>query len=354
MNRLLVIICVSSALYIAGAKAQVRKAAPNTTTPNEPALKALTEAERALDFKSIVANQPDFVADELFFYGEGFGGFSAKRRVARKGNRYFVDTGYVKVISEPGKEIRLNDKDRTFEEAPIGSEFVLGNGHPIDPQILASQNGATFTALGTQTIYGRKCIKIEAKIPDQSAQVFLYVAKDMKYLVVAAQVLNPPRGAIQRLQNISLVVPRRLVKIPTNYRPLPKHKWSRVDSANVSYDGKPGGDYSVFRSDDGAQLFVTLYEPHPDTGAPLPWHYLIFLKEQTVEIGFEGMLITAEGKLAWDTKAREAFSKGDNKPDRGYYPCDWRKCPKTVIGTNFVQFPSVYYEDRKSLVRVIW
>jgi hypothetical protein len=87
-----------AALYIAGGRAQVRKAAPNTTTPNEPALMALTEAEHALDFKSIVANQPDFVADEIFFYGEGFGGFSAKRRVARKGIRYFVDTGYVKVI----------------------------------------------------------------------------------------------------------------------------------------------------------------------------------------------------------------------------------------------------------------
>ena len=354
MNRLIVIICISSLLRIAGANAQIRKANPNTTTPAEPALMALTEAERALDLKSILANQPDFVADELFFYGEGFGGFSDKRRVARKGNRYFVDTGYVKVITEPGKEIRLNDKNKTFEEAPIGSEFALGDGHSIDPQILASQKGATFTALGTQPIDGHKCIKIEAKIPDQTAQVFLYIAEDLKYLVVAAQVLDPPRGAIQRLQNISLDVPAGLVEIPPNYRPLPKHKWSRVDSANVSYDGKPGKDYSVFRSDDGNQLFITLYEPHPDTGAPLPWHYLVFLKEQTVKIGFQGLLITSDGKLAWDTKAKEAFSAGDNKPDRDHYPCDWRRCPKTVVGTKLVQFPSVYFEDRKSMVRVTW
>jgi hypothetical protein len=87
---------------------------------------------------------------------------------------------------------------------------------------------------------------------------------------------------------------------------------------------------------------------------PLPWHYLVFLKEKTVGIGFQGLLITSEGKLAWATKAGEAFSAGDNKPDRDYYPCDWRKCPKTIVGTNFVQFPSVYYEDRKSMVRVTW
>jgi hypothetical protein len=294
MTGLFIIIYISSALCISGVNAQIRKAPPNTTTPEEPALMALTEAERALDFKSIVANQPDFVANELFFYGEGFGGFSAKRRVARKGNRYFVDTGYVKVIMEPGKEIRLNDGNKTFEEIPIGSEFVLGNSHPIDPQILASQKGVSFTALGAQTIDGHKRIKIEAKIPDQTAQVFLYAAEDLKYLVVVAQLLNPPRGAIQRLQNISLAVPGELVDIPPNYRPLPKHKWSLVDPANVSYDGKPGKDYSVFRSDDGNQLFVTLYEPHPNTGFPLPWHYLVFFKEQTVEIGFQGMLITSD------------------------------------------------------------
>jgi len=64
---------------------------------------------------------------------------------------------------------------------------------------------------------------------------------------------------------------------------------------------------SVFRSDNGNELFVTLYEPHPATGLPLPWHYLVFLKEQTVEIGFQGLLITQEGKLAWDANAREAF-----------------------------------------------
>lgn len=351
MKRLLLIASTLLLVVASHANAQVRNAKP--AAQDEPPLIPLTDAERALDLKAIVANQPDFVADEVFFYGEGFGGFSAKRHVARKGNRYFIDTGFVKFIIQPGKEIRLNDRNKTFEETPIGNELVLGNGHPIDPTDLSSQKGATFVGLGTQTIDGHKCLKIEAKLPDQKAQVFLYAAEDLKYLIIAAQVLNPPRGAIQRLQNISLDVPPTLVEIPAGYKPIAKHKWLRVDSAVVTYDGKRAKDFSVFRSDDGNLLFVTLYEPHPNTGLPLPWNYLVFLKEQTVEIGFQGTLITGDGKFAWDTDAKEAFSNGESKPDNKQYPCEG-KCPKTSVGANFVVFPSVYYEDRKSIVRVTW
>jgi hypothetical protein len=352
MKTLLIIVCAYLLIVVGDAKAQVRNAKP-VPTKDEPPLVPLTEAERALDFRNIVANQPDFVADEEFFYGEGRGGFSAKRHVARKGNRYYIDTGVVKVITEPGKEIRIYDETKSFEENPIGSEFVLGNGHPINPKLLLLQNGATFVGLGAQTIDGHKCLKIETFVPDQKAQVFLYAAEDLKYLIIAAQVLNPPRGSFQRLQNISLDVPLTLIEIPPNYQPLAKHKWLRIDSANVSFDDKPAKDFSVFRSDDN-QLFVTLYEPHPNTGLPLPWHYLVFLKDQTVEIAFQGTLITSDGKLAWDSDAREAFSNGENKPDKKHYPCDGIKCPKTIVRANSVQFPSVYFDDRKSIVRVSW
>jgi hypothetical protein len=349
MKKLLLVAYVLLAAAVAIAQVQNRK----PTTQDEPPLVPLTDKEGALDFKGIVANQPDFVADELFFYNEGFGGFSAKRHIARKGKRLFLDTGFVKIILEPGKEIRLYDANKTFEERPIGTEIVVDNGQPIDPTMLALQPAVTFVGLGTQAIDGHKCLKIEAKIPDQKAQVFLYAAEDLKYLIIAVQVLNPPRGAIQRLQNISLDVPNPLVEIPRDYRPLAKHKWLRVDSAVVTYDGKPGKDFSVFRSDDGNQLFVTLYEPHPASGLPLPWHYLVFLKEQTVEIAFQGTLITSDGKFAWAGNAKEAFSSGENKPDNEHYPCEG-KCPKTIVAANSVQFPSVYYEDRKSVVRVTW
>ena len=177
--------------------------------------------------------------------------------MARKGNRCLVDTGYVKVITEPGKAIRLNDGNKTYEETPVSNEFVLGNGRPIVVQELASQKGIKYVGLGTQMIDGHKCIKIEAKLTGHNEQVFLYAAEDLKYLVIMAQVLNP-RGAIQRLQQISLDVPDALVEIPLDYRPLQKHRWTRVDSAKVTYDRKSPKGYSVFRSDNGNQLFITL------------------------------------------------------------------------------------------------
>lgn len=314
----------------------------------------LTEAERVLDPKSIIANQPDFVADEVFFYGEGFGGFSAKSRVARKGSRYRIDTGVVVVITEPGKPaIRLYAGSKTFEETPANQGPPPGSGRPIDPQALAYREGVIFTSLGTQVVDGHKCLKIEAKSDGQSAKIYLYAAEDLNYLVIAAQVLNPPRGAIQRLQNISLKVPDSLFEIPSGYKLLPKYRWERVDSAKVTYDGKTHNDFSVFRSHNG-DLFVTLTEPHPATGLLLHWHYLVWLKEKIVEVAYQGTLTTSKGELAWQSKEEEAFSTGDSTPDRERSPCSERGCPKTVVGTNYVQFPSVYYEDRKSMIRVAW
>ena len=353
MKLILSVLCVSL-LCIGYVTAQTRRPSSMTKPSDEPPIMPLSEAERALDLPGIVANQPDFVADESFFYNEGFGGFGAKRHVARKGNRYFIDTGFVKIIVESDKEIRLNDASKTFEETPIRNQLVLSNGRPINPQMLASQNGVKFIALGTQFIDGHKCLKIEAKLNEQDVQVFLYAAEDLKYLIIAAQVLNPPRSSVQKLQNISLEVPSQLAEIPPDYKPLPKYKWMRIDSAEVFYDGKLQKDYSVFRSEDGNQLFVTLYEPHPNSGLPLPWHYLVYLKEQTVEVGYQGLLITKNGDFAWQTKEKEASSSGEDKPDKDHYPCDGQRCTKTIVGTNFVQFPSVYFEDRKSIVKVTW
>jgi hypothetical protein len=238
IKLILSILCVLF-LYADYATAQIRKPSPSPTPFKEPSLTPLTEAERALDLQSIVANQPDFIADESFFYNEGFGGFSATSRIARKGNRYLIDTGFVKIIVEPDKEIRLDDDDKTFEETPIRKDFIVGSGQPINPQSLASQKGVKFVALGTQIIDGHKCLKIEAKLEGESSQIFIYAAEDLKYLIIAVQVLTPPRSSVQKLQNISLEVPSRFVEVPRDYKPIPKYKWARLNSAKVTLNGKP-------------------------------------------------------------------------------------------------------------------
>ena len=333
---------------------QIKENSTISNKDREDDLQPLTEEERSLDFQKLLSNQPDFVADEILFYNEGFGGISLKSRVAKKDNRYVVDTGYVKVITEDNRVIRLDDSSKTFDESVIKYETILNNGLPLNAQTLAKQENIKLIPLGTQVIDNHKTIKVEAKLENQTSQVFLYFAKDLNYLIIVIQVGSSQQSSVQRLQNISLDVPNGLVDIPPDYKSMPKYKWSRVDSAKVFYGGQLQKEYSVFRSADGNQLFVTLYEPHPDTGLPWPWHYLVFLKEQIAEIGYQEMLITNEGELAWESKSKEATSSGDTKSDKDNPLCESKKCPKTVVGTNFVQFPSVYYEDRKSIVKVIW
>jgi len=72
-----------SLIFIGGANAQ--SVMRNPPTQDDTAQTADCGQSARLDLKSIVTNQPDFVADEVIFYGEGFGGFSAKRHVARRG-----------------------------------------------------------------------------------------------------------------------------------------------------------------------------------------------------------------------------------------------------------------------------
>jgi hypothetical protein len=100
-----------------------------------------------------------------------------------------------------------------------------------------------------------KCIKIEAVRKDKPEKIYLYAARDLKNLIIVAQVLNPPRGFVQTLSNISLEVPDSLVAIPPDYKPIEHDRWTKVETAKVIYNGKPSKDYGVFRAP-GGELFV--------------------------------------------------------------------------------------------------
>lgn len=355
MKYVKLVVFIVFVVVIYDSKAQTQKENPTTSSSTEDeVLQPLTDAEHSLDFQKLLLNQPDFMADEIFFYSEGFGGFSVKNRIAKKGNRYLVDTGFVKVITEDNRAIQLNDSDKTFDESIIKDEISLNNGLQLNPQTLAKRTNIKFLPLGKLTIDDHESIKVEAKLENVNFQVFLYFAEDLNYLIIALQVFNSQRGSIQRLQNISLSVPNGLVEIPSDYKPILKFRWTRVDSAKVFYDGKLQKHYNVFRSENGNQLFVTTYEPHPVSGALLPWHYLVYLKKQIAEIAYQGMLMTKEGDFAWESKENEATSIGENKPGKNNPLCKGKKCPKTVVGANFIEFPSVYYDDRKSIVKVTW
>lgn len=337
-------VCLLLVLVKTDLSGQTTKPTPTPKVSTEPVLVPLTEVERKLDLQNILTNQPDYVADQGFFYWEGFGGFSAKSHVARKGNRAFKDTGAVKVISDGDKIFELYDSTKTYDERAYQKRtFQVGNGVDLDLSRLLAQKDVSYSAIGSQIVNGHNCLKIEAKIKDNKAQIFLYSAGDLKYLIIAIEVLTPPRRSTQQLMNISLDVPDKLVEIPADYKPIAKHIWTRLDSAKVTLEGRTPEKYSVFRSEDGNQLFVSVYEPYP-------WNYLVFLKEGVSQIAYQGMLVTKKGDFAWQSEEKEATSNQTYKPYKDSY-CKNQKCPKTIAGSSFVQFPSV---DERSLIRVEW
>lgn len=312
-----------------------------------------SEDDLKVDVRKILTEQPDYVADESFFYWEGFGGISGKSHVAKKGTRRFQDTGFVKVITDGDQVYRLTDSSKTFDQSSFRRGLKLGNGHPIELEDLLAQSDIEYRILGNQTVNDHLCLKIEAKLKGSTAQIFLYSAKDLRYLVVAIEVITPPKKSTQQLTDISLDVPIGLLEVPADYKPISKHHWSRLKTATIIYDGKPAKNASVFRSEDGGKLFVTVDEPHPASGAPITWHYLVFLKESKAEVAYRGTLITKEGDLAGESKEDEAVSKGEDVPDNNP-TCEKKGCPKVIVTTNSVYFPSVYWDDRKAMVRVAW
>jgi hypothetical protein len=357
-NSMMRISKIAGLLLLAGVcmlhgDAQSTATRPAPTPTPEILITPPSDDDLKLDIRKVLTEQPDYVADESFFYWEGFGGLSGKSHVAKKGSRRFEDTGFVKVITDGDQIYRLNDSSKTFDQSTFRRGLSLGNGHPIELEDLLARNDVEYRILGNQTVNSHPCLKIEAKLKGSTAQIFLYAAKDIRYLAVAVEVVTPPKKSTQQLTNISLDVPAGLLEVPAEYKPIAKHLWSRLKTAKIIYEGKPAKNASVFRSEDGGKLFVSLDEPHPASGAPINWTYLVFLKEGKAEVAYEGTLITKDGDLAWKSKDDEAVSKGEDAPSNDP-PCEKKGCPKVVVTTNSVYFPSVYWDDRKAMVKVIW
>jgi hypothetical protein len=76
----------------------------------------------------------------------------------------------------------------------------------------------------------------------------------------------------------------------------------KLETAKLSYGGKASKDFVVFRAP-GGELFVRVND------APYPWDYLVRPKEATVEIAFQGLLVTHAGEYIWQTKESEAYSQ---------------------------------------------
>jgi hypothetical protein len=310
---------------------------------DEEVLAPLTEEERALNPRDVILKQPDFVADLNFFVGEGFGGFGGAERLARKGNRYREESQFWIFIGELGKP-----SSRVFPQAKAYDDFESARGGsadstPINPAALAAEPDVTFTALGTRVIDGHNCLKIEAARKGKPEKFYFYAARDLKNLVIVAQIVAPRRSTLQRLGNISLEVPDSLVQIPSDYKPIEHDHWTKVETAKVIYQGRLAKDATVFRAPDG-QLFIRVND----------WTYLVRPKEATVETAFQGLLVTRSGEYIWQTKESEAYSQTSYRNPRP--PSEWEREEDrlVIVRSNSVTFRSTDYKKDKAMIEVRW
>jgi hypothetical protein len=310
---------------------------------DEEVLTPLTEEERTLNPRDAILNQPDFVADLNFFVGEGFGGFGGAERLARKGNRYREESQFWIFIGELGRP-----SARVFPQAKVYDDFEPARGGsadstPINPRALVLENDVTFTALGTRVIDGHNCLKIEAARKGKPEKFYFYAARDLKNLVIVAQIVEPKRNTLQRLGNISLDVPDSLVQIPSDYKPIEHDRWVKLENAKITYGGKPAKDATVFRAP-GGQLFIRAHD----------WTYLVRPKEATVETAFQGLLVTRSGEYVWHTGDTEAYSQIGYRTPRP--PSEWEteEDRRVIVAANSVTFRSTDYKRDKAMIEVRW
>ncbi len=85
-----------------------------------------------------------------------------------------------------------------------------------------------------------------------------------------------------------------------------------------------------------------------------PWEYLVRPKQGTVEIAFQGLLVTRSGEYVWRTKEMEAFSQTGYRvaSERGAYETDEDR--RVAVGPNSVKFRSRSYEQDEAMIEVVW
>lgn len=286
-------------------QAKIEKNSQKQEKEENEKLTSLTDEEKNLNFKELIANQPDFSADLSYFRSESVSGGGGSERITRKGNRYRKESQFWIFLGETGKpSVRLEPETKTYNELEPADDENLSYSSPFNPKTLANETNITVTPLGKTTIDGHDCIKLQVQRKGENLEkekISLYLAKDLKYLVILAQVQNPPYSFGQLLENISLNVAESLVQIPPDYKPIERDLWKKVENVKVKYQGKFSKDFGVFQSPTG-ELFVWVND------AKYPWHYLIRPNQLTVETAYEGMLITRNGKYIWETKEKEALS----------------------------------------------
>lgn len=317
------------------AQSRQNQAPPEEKKTAEEMLSPLTDEERALNIRELIANQPDFGADLEFFVAEHKigGAYGFAYRVVRKGKRFREESQFWIFVGEIGKRTaRLFPPSKSYDDMePPRAASMNEGGLLSNPNILLADGGTTLTALGKQKIEGHDCIKIEATRKDRPEKIYLFAARDLKNLIILTQIIGPEKSTTARLRDITFDVPDDLVQIPSDYKVIERDRWVKVEPAEVTYGGSLYEDAVVFRAP-GGELFIYIPVKEFET-------YLVRPDLKTVEIAFQGLLVTPSGEYVWRTKEREAFSKTNYRVPRQPGPYDPKEEERRVTVTpNSVKF----------------
>ena len=178
-----------------------------------------TSLEDPESLRQMLANQPDYTAMQQFMFSEGFGGFGAKSKVAKMGNRQVEVTTDTVFINEPGKPtIKVFPKRKQYSESPLEKN----DDFSISPEEIAKRSDVVFKSLGTETVGRYMCLKIEASYKDQKLKEITFVfwaAPQLKNLVIkAATSLGERVKFLTLLEDVSLSVNESLFRIPRGYK----------------------------------------------------------------------------------------------------------------------------------------
>lgn len=341
---------------------------------NDPPLLPLTAEEQKLDPRKIIAEQPDFVADQVGGYSAHRHGMLLQRRVAKSGNRFAIINDGRTTVFDLGKSVlTLRHDERRFEYLTFG-EFENRHLEDCDFRELLSLPKATFSIRGRRVMYNRSCLEIEVSNIvewDADRKLWLLADPDAGNLIIAFRSFNKYNETQLHLSNISFKPPKELFEIPTGYSEIKKFEWKRVKSAKVFFGNTLNKDAFVFRNQEGV-LFVRVFEPHPNTGSPYPWTYLVFPeseKETRVDApAFQETVVTASGNplsnmddvgFSRELLTLDSQEPGDEAPQSDS-PLTANKSdgpkPRGGIqnGKRWVEFPSLDYRTNRTIIRIEW
>ena len=176
-------------------------------------------ANDPVSLRQILAKQPDYTATQQFHFSEGFGGFSAKSRVAKLGSRQVEIKADTIFISEPGKPtIKVFPKRKEYTEIPEEKIDYLA----ITPEGLAKSNDVVFKSLGKEKVGKYTCIKIEVSYKDEKLRgmkFLFWAAPELKNLVIRSEAsLGDKVKLITSLEDIILSVNEDYFRIPAGYK----------------------------------------------------------------------------------------------------------------------------------------